>query len=121
VYQIQKYFVGEVEMLYVLTFHLPRFQNQSFEEKLVTVFHELYHICPEFTGDIRRFGGKFCMHTRSQEQYDAHMAAFAREYLAMKPNRRLFDFLKLSFAQIEERYGAIVGVTAPAPKLVAIG
>jgi hypothetical protein len=29
------------EMLYLLSFYLPRFQNQTFKEKLATVFHEL--------------------------------------------------------------------------------
>ena len=30
------------------------FLDQTFEEKLVTVFHELYHISPAFDGDLRR-------------------------------------------------------------------
>jgi len=119
-YRIQRYFVGDLEMLYVLTFYLPRFLNQTFEEKLVTIFHELYHVCPDFSGDIRRLDGAFCIHSHSQKEYDAHMAAFAREYLAMKPPARLFDFLKLNFNQLESRYGAVVGVTAPAPKLIPI-
>jgi hypothetical protein len=120
-YQIQKYFVGDVEMLYVLTFYLPRFLNQSFEEKLVTVIHELYHICPNFSGDIRRFAGSCCVHTRSQKEYDAHMAVLARKYLAKNPPRRLYDFLRLNFAQLEARHGSVVGVMAPSPKLVPIG
>src|SRR6184192_2939038 len=42
------------EMLYLLSFYLPRFQNLDLREKLVTVLHELWHICPSFSGDIRR-------------------------------------------------------------------
>ncbi|MCE9560501.1 MAG: hypothetical protein K8U57_00460 [Planctomycetes bacterium] len=38
-YQVQRFFVDGREMLYVLTFCLPRFLEQSFEEKLITVFH----------------------------------------------------------------------------------
>jgi hypothetical protein len=117
-YRIQRYFVGDVEMLYVLTFYLPRFLNQTFEEKMVTLFHELYHVCPKFSGDIRRFEGTFCIHSHSQKEYDERMAVFARDYMAMKPPARLYDFLKLNFAQLEARYGAVVGVTAPAPKLI---
>jgi predicted metallopeptidase len=117
-YRIQRYFVGDLEMLYVLTFYMPRFLNQTFEEKLVTIFHELYHICPRFSGDIRRFDGAYCVHSHSQKEYDARMAVLAREYLAMRPSPRLYDFLKLNFAQLEARYGSVVGVTAPAPKLI---
>nr|HQU45185.1 hypothetical protein [Pirellulales bacterium] len=40
------------EMLYLLSFYLPRFLNQSFEEKLATVVHELWHISPHFNGDV---------------------------------------------------------------------
>jgi len=119
-YRIQRYYVGDLEMLYVLTFYLPRFLNQTFEEKLVTIFHELYHVCPRFSGDIRRFDGTYCVHSHSQKEYDAQMAIYAREYLAMRPPARLFDFLKLNFGQLEARYGSVVGVTAPAPKLIPI-
>ncbi len=43
---VQRLFHGQREMLYILTFYLPRFLDQSFREKLITVFHELYHISP---------------------------------------------------------------------------
>ena len=47
-YQVQRFFVDGREMLYLLTFCLPRFLDQSFDEKLVTVFHELFHMNPAF-------------------------------------------------------------------------
>src|SRR5579872_6426246 len=56
-YQVQRFFVDTREMLYLLTFCLPRFLDQPFEEKLITVFHELYHISPVFNGDLRRHSG----------------------------------------------------------------
>ena len=37
-----------------------------FEEKLTTVFHELYHISPMFDGDIRRLEGRYHVHSHSQ-------------------------------------------------------
>jgi hypothetical protein len=54
----QRLMLGGKEMLYILTFYLPRFLDQSFEEKMITVLHELFHVSPEFNGDIRRFGGR---------------------------------------------------------------
>ena len=53
-YTIQRWYADEQEMLYVLSFYLPRFLEQTFREKLITVVHELYHISPAFDGDIRR-------------------------------------------------------------------
>ncbi len=40
-YQVQRYYVDGREVLYVVTFCVPRFLDQPFEEKLVTIFHEL--------------------------------------------------------------------------------
>lgn len=119
-YQVQKLFVGDVELQYVLSFYLPRFLDQSFDEKMITVLHELYHIGPDFTGDIRRFPGSHPIHDRNQREYDRLMATMAREYLALKPPRALHDFLRLTFAELEQRYGEVVGVHIPAPKLLPV-
>jgi hypothetical protein len=120
-YRIQQFFVGETEMKYVLSFYLPRFLNQTFDEKMVTVLHELYHIDQEFSGDIRRFAGAHFVHTSSQKEYDRKMAVYVGEYVAQGPNRRLYDFLRLNFAQLQARYPRIVGVHTPAPKLIPLG
>jgi predicted metallopeptidase len=120
-YQVQRYWVDGVEVLYLMAFCLPRFLDQSFEEKLVTVFHELYHIAPEFDGDLRRHDGRYCLHTRSQKGYDRHMASLAREYLASGADPGLHAFLRPSFVELEQHYGRIVGHAIPVPKLVPVG
>lgn len=119
-YKVQQFFVDDVELHYVLSFYLPRFLNQSFEEKMITIFHELYHVGPEFSGDIRRFEGTQSVHNRSQREYDNWMAYFARDYLCSEPARIRYDFLKLNFQQLQARYGAVVGVHVPSPKLIPV-
>ena len=47
-YQVQRFFVNGREMLYLMTFCLPRFLDQTFEEKLLTVFHETLPHWPQF-------------------------------------------------------------------------
>src|SRR5947209_20254527 len=32
------------EILYLVYFYLPRFQNLAYREKLITILHELYHV-----------------------------------------------------------------------------
>ena len=81
-YRVQRYFVDGVEMLYLVTFCLPRFLDQPFDDKFITLFHELYHIGPAFDGDLRRHGGRGDLHTHSKKEYDAHMAHLARAYLS---------------------------------------
>ena len=108
------------EMLYILTFYLPRFLNLSFDEKLVTVFHELYHISPEFDGDMRRFAGACYMHTGSQAAYDQQMAVYVREYLARLPKDRYPNWLRYDFSELRRRYGAVVGLRLAVPRLIPL-
>jgi hypothetical protein len=119
-YQVQRYFVNEREMLYVVTFCLPRFLNQSFDDKFITLFHELYHISPAFDGDLRRHEGRCTVHSHSKRLYDAQMAQFARTYLANGADPALSAFLRLNFAQLQQRHGSVVGVMVPRPKLIPV-
>jgi predicted metallopeptidase len=117
-FQVQRYWVDGVEMYYVMTFVLPRFQNQSFDEKLVTIFHELFHIGPSFDGDLRRHDGRYCLHTHSQKRYDKEMGQYAREYLANGAPAELHTFLRLNFDELREQHGEVLGWTVPTPKLL---
>lgn len=119
-YQVQRYFVGDREMLYVLTFCLPRFLDQSFEDKFITLFHELYHIGPAFDGDLRRHEGRYALHSHSKRGYDECMADLARSYLANGAAPELHTFLRLNFAQLQQWHGHVVGVVVPRPKLIPI-
>lgn len=119
-YQVQRYFVDGREMLYLVTFCLPRFLDQDFDDKLITLFHELYHISPQFEGDLRRHEGRYALHSRSKLEYDARMADMARAYLSNGANRDLHGFLRLSFAQLQHRHGSVVGVVVPRPRLVPV-
>ncbi len=119
-YQVQRFFVDGVEMLYLVTFCLPRFLDQDFDDKFITLFHELYHISPAFDGDLRRHAGRCDLHSTSKRLYDAHMADLARGYLSNGADHARHDFLRLNFAQLRRRHGAVVGVSVPRPRLVAV-
>ena len=120
-YQVQRFVVDGREMLYVLTFCLPRFLDQPFEEKLVTVFHELYHMSPCFDGDLRRHPGRYAVHSHSKHRYDAEMAELVREYLADHPEPETFDFLRHGYQELWDRHHGITGVVVPRPKLLPVG
>ncbi|WP_417848128.1 hypothetical protein [Thalassoglobus sp.] len=117
---VQRLYLGKREMLYILTFYLPRFLDQSFQEKFVTILHELYHISPRFDGDIRRFGGRCHVHTQSQREYDDQMEVFAREYLSMNPPEELYSFLRRDFQDLKQKHGGVIGLQVPIPKLIPI-
>lgn len=121
---VQRLFAGNGparrEMLYILTFYLPRFLDHGFREKLVTVFHELYHVSPLFDGDIRRLGGRYHTHSHSQREYDRQMEIFVDRYLSLGPPRPVYGFLKKRFRQLEAEHGGVVGLRVPVPKLIPV-
>ena len=119
-YTVQRLYHDGQEMLYILTFYLPRFLNLSYTEKLVTVFHELYHVSPEFNGDIRRFEGSCYMHTGSQANYDKQMEKFVRQYIRMKAPVDLRTFLKHDFHSLRKQHGPVVGLRLPVPRLIPL-
>lgn len=120
-YQVQRYIVDDRDMLYLLTFCLPRFLDQSFAEKIVTVFHELFHIGPAFDGDLRRHPGRYAVHTSSKAEYDERMMALAREYLTNHPNPGVFSFLRTGYRELWSAHGGVKGVVVPRPKLLPVG
>ncbi len=119
-YRVQRYFVDGREMLYLLTFCLPRFLDQEFDDKFITLFHELFHISPAFEGDLRRMGGRCALHSRSKREYDNRMAALARAYLSGGADPALHSFLRMDFAQLKHRHGSVEGVIVPRPRLLPI-
>jgi len=119
-YQVQRYFLDDHEFLYVLTFCLPRFLDQAFDDKLVTLFHELQHIDPGFNGDLRRHAGRCHIHSTSRRCYDRHMAELARAYMTTKPDPRLLGFLRMNFAQLRQRHGSVTAIVVPRPKVIPI-
>ncbi|MDX1947105.1 MAG: putative metallopeptidase [Pirellulaceae bacterium] len=108
------------EYLYVLSFYLPRFMDLDFREKLITIVHELWHISPNFDGDIRRHAGRCFAHTGSQKEYDAHMDVLAQRWLSCQPPEVLWSFLVGSFDDLARRHQRIVGLKVPRPKLLPV-
>lgn len=106
-----------MEMLYVIYFLVPRFLNLPFREKLITVFHELYHVSPLFDGDIRRFSGKNYAHGSSRKRYNELMGKFVDAYLARLEDQSLVDFLQGDLAEMRARHRVLVGRRFPVPRI----
>ena len=112
--------IDGVEMLYILHLYLPRFCNRPLEEKLRTLCHELYHVSPEFNGDLRRFPGRNWQHGSSRERYNQLMQGMVAKYLASNPPKELLDFLKLDFDRLRRKHGEIRGQRIRRPRLIRV-
>ncbi|MHB1458443.1 MAG: hypothetical protein ACYC0V_16165 [Armatimonadota bacterium] len=111
---------NEKEILYIITFYLPRFANLDFEVKLLTIFHELFHISPLFNGDIRRFPGKNYAHGHSRKKYDDSIGKYVKAYLLLPGAVEESDFFRFDFNTLEKKHGSIRGhnIRIPRPFLV---
>jgi hypothetical protein len=105
------------EVLYVIYFLVPRFLELPFREKLITVFHELYHISTAFDGDIRRFPGRNYAHGSSTKSYNAQMGTLVDAYLERLPEHSRLSFLEGNLAALRERHSAIVARRLQAPRI----
>jgi len=86
---------------YVVDFYVPAFFNLTFNEKLVTIFHELYHISPRFDGDLRLFKGKAYKHGPSMEKYDRYMEYLADKYLSRSTEAS--EFLRSNAEELAQK------------------
>lgn len=107
----------EVEMLYVIYFLVPRFLDLPLREKLITVFHELYHISPACDGDIRRFPGKNYAHGSSTRRYNAYMGTLVDAYLAAHDRPELLAFLDGTMDELRRRHRSLVARRFRIPRL----
>jgi hypothetical protein len=107
----------QTEILYVIYFLVPRFLDLPLREKLITVFHELYHITPAFDGDIRRFPGRNYAHGSSTRRYNARMGELVDRYLADHGDPELLAFLEGTMTELRSRYRTLVGRRFPVPRI----
>jgi hypothetical protein len=108
------------EMLYILRIYLPRFFEQDFNAKLVTLVHELWHIGPAFDGDLRRFPGRCYAHSHSEREYDELCRALASRWLALDPPGELVEVLHHRLDSLRSTYGRVTGQRVAVPKLIRL-
>lgn len=105
------------EMLYVIYFLVPRFLELSFREKMITIFHELYHISPDCDGDIRRFPGRNYAHGSSTKSYNLLMGQLVDRYLERLQDHSALEFLQGNLSELRSRHRSIVARRLPAPRI----
>jgi len=107
------------EMLYILSFYLPRFLQRPFREKLCMVMHELWHIGPRFDGDLRRYAGR-CYAHGAAGQHEAPLDDMIARWFAKNPPKEVYDFLYRNYQELSRKYGVVYGSKWQSPKLVPL-
>ena len=109
-----------VEYLYILYFFAPRFIDLKFRDKLETIIHELYHISPDFNGDLRRFKGRCFAHGSSQKRYDAMVRTLVDKWLKRDPPPEIWNFLNMNYRELAAQFGGVHGTRIAMPKIIPI-
>jgi len=109
-----------IPIKYSVDLYIPAFFNLKFKEKLLTIFHELYHIHPKFDGELRMFKGKGYKHGSSMERYDKYMEYLVEKYTDREPEAA--EFLKKDHEKISPLLATykIPRVVKPEPSLFRI-
>lgn len=94
--------------LYFMYISTPRFYSLTLNEKVETLIHELYHINPDFDGDLRRFRGCTYMHGPSLSAFDKKVRELKHRYLKRTRAKRLLDTLRLTPAGLSRTYPDLV-------------
>ncbi len=107
------------KILYYISFLLPRFMDLTQKSKMITILHELFHIAPEFNGDIRRLTDGKPAHGASREAFDKNLEPYYDEIIAHLPKSSYAHF-DGTYEQMIRQHGGITGVSCriTGPRLV---
>jgi len=118
----QKYALPQIptpdgNILYLVYLYVPRFFEQTFERRLLTLAHELYHIAPQFDGTIRRVGNG--AHGASRNRFNDNLQPLLQDYLASQPPAETLAILHCDFAALAKE-NLLTGRSMPLPKAIQL-
>jgi len=106
-YTIPKIVLNDIEILYVLYLYIPKFFDMTAKDKINVMFHELYHISPEFNGDIRRMSNIKSAHGHSKKSFEEKYIQYASIYFNKINDTPFYTFLQMNFKEIEKQFKVI--------------
>ena len=105
------------DVLYIIYVYVPRFFEQTFERRVLTLIHELYHISPKFDGTIRKVGRG--AHGASRENFNIALGPLVQRYLDARPPAELHMILRTDFTTLVRNY-ALQARKFPLPKAIRL-
>ncbi|MCL1865765.1 MAG: hypothetical protein FWF73_08155 [Spirochaetes bacterium] len=106
-YTIPRIVLNNVEILYIIYLYIPKFFNLTVMDKINVMFHELYHISPEFNGDIRRMSNFKSAHGHSKKSFEEKYIKFASNYFNNINGTPFNGFLQMNFEDIKKQFKVI--------------
>ena len=105
------------DVLYLIYVYVPRFFEQPFERRLLTLVHELFHIAPAFDGTIRQVGNG--AHGASRNRFNDSLQPLLQSYLAADPPEEALHILRADFTALAKDH-TLTGRALPLPKAIQL-
>jgi hypothetical protein len=121
VWEIAEYSFRGRDVLYILYVYLPRFHELDFRAKVLTLFHELYHVSPAMDGDLRRIPGPNPFHGPSREWFDDQLRPHVEDFLDRLGSSPELDFLREELSALQRRHEGILGLQVKQPEMRRLG
>ncbi len=115
VYHHPRVFCDGEEKLFIIYYYQPRYQNLPLQEKVLTIFHELYHIHPRTRGELRLFQGRRSLHGMTCKRFDEALMPSVQRFIEKYDGRRMLDFLRNDYTGMRRRYGSLSAVKIKLP------
>jgi hypothetical protein len=103
-YTIPKLKINGHEIYYIIYFYVPKFFDLSAKEKIRVIFHELYHINPEFNGDIRRMGKVKSAHGHSKKAFEQNYIDYAESFFKSIYDTPYCNFLAMNSYDLKKYF-----------------
>ena len=120
IYAMPKVVNNKINQLYIVYFYFPKFFDIDPYQKLRVIFHELYHISPEFNGDIRRMGKVKASHGHSKKQFDSLFENELKTFYKYISKSEYINFLRMNGKSIHKNYHNVYCRRMKVPKPVII-
>ena len=119
-YTIPRLTLNDVEILYIIYLYIPKFMDLSAEKKVDVMFHELYHISPDFNGDIRRMGKVKKAHGHSRKSFDEKYKEYAEAFYLKIKDTSFHRFLEMNTKELTNEFPKISYRRMKVPKPVRL-
>jgi len=106
-YTIPKIIHNNIEIRYLIYYYHPKFFDISARDKVNVMFHELYHINPEFNGDIRRMGKFKKAHGHSKKSFEEKYLDNAEEFYSYVKGTPYHAFLEMNSRDLQNSFKKI--------------
>ncbi len=118
IYSMPTVIRDSIRQKYLIYFYMPKFFDLDAREKLRVIFHELYHISPDFNGDIRRMTKGKAAHGHSRKHFDSHFENELEIFFNYIKDTPYIRFLQLTGKDLFMIFNNVKGRRMKLPKPV---